>query len=130
MSSIKIPKNIYAGIEKPVLEDCYICLDSIGNEIQNGAILPYKCRHPICFRCLADVNKHYKNIDRFLNLANCGICRAIPNRYIITNKNLCMVPYSNKQSLYVGWSTVNEVTMFRDHIQHMLAHGTITEPNG
>jgi hypothetical protein len=51
MSKIKLKnaKNIFSKIEKPELEDCYICLDAIGNEMENGAIFPYKCRHPICF---------------------------------------------------------------------------------
>lgn len=109
--------NIFSNIEKPILEDCYICLDSIGNEIQNGAIFPYKCRHPICFRCVSEVEKYYKGNKK----ATCGICRAIPNKYLI-GKPLNMVSYSKKQSIYVIWSTVNEKTMFRDHIQYMLAH--------
>ncbi len=34
---------------KPKLEDCYICFEEI--DMNNGAILPYKCRHHICIGC-------------------------------------------------------------------------------
>ena len=115
--------NIFANIEKPILDDCYICLESIGNDLTtNGAILPYKCRHPICISCLIRLNKLYNNSKSFVKSAFCGICRAGVNRYIIDSKDLCQVSYSRKQTIYVPWSTINEQTLFRDHIQHMLAH--------
>ncbi len=125
MSKIKIQKmkNIFSQIEKPALDDCYICLDAIGNEMCNGAILPYKCRHPICFGCLTELDRRYRSFDRFIKMSSCGVCRAEPNRYIMENKDLCLVSYSEKQCIYVTWSSINENTLFRDHIQHMLAHG-------
>ncbi len=125
MSKIKLhnAKNIFSKIEKPALDDCYICLDAIGNEMENGAILPYKCRHPICFGCLVELDRRYNSLDRFIKMSNCGVCRAETNRYIIENKDLCLVSYSEKQSIYVLWSSINEQTLFRDHIQYMLAHG-------
>ncbi len=116
-------KNVFVCIEKPILDDCYICLDSIGNDlISNGAILPYKCRHPICISCLTRMNLLYNSKESFLQLSFCGICRATPNKYIVESKHLCQVSYSRKQTIYVPWYTINEYTLFRDHIQHMLAH--------
>ena len=120
---IKKMKNVFSQIEKPELDDCYICLDAIGNEMCNGAILPYKCRHPICFGCLVELDRRYRSFDRFIKMSSCGVCRAEPNRYIMENKDLCLVSYSEKQCIYVTWSSINENTLFRDHIQHMLAHG-------
>ena len=114
--------NIFANIEKPILDDCYICLESIGNDAANGAILPYKCRHPICISCLAYMNTLYNNRVSFIRMSLCGICRAAPNKYILQSNQLRTVPYSRKQTIYVPSSTINEQTLFRDHIQHMLAH--------
>ena len=122
MSINKIHKNIFSKIEKPPLDDCYICLDAIGNEMENGAIFPYKCRHPICLSCLTGMERRYRNFDKFIKMAICGVCRAEPNRYIMENKDLCLISYNKTQSIYVLWSSINEQTLFRDHIQHMLAH--------
>ncbi len=121
-NKIKNAKHIFSQIEKPQLEDCYICLDEFGNEMCDGAILPYKCRHPICFGCLVELDRRHHSLERFMKMSVCGVCRAEPNRYIMENKDLCLVSYSEKQSIYVPWSSINEQTLFRDHIQHMLAH--------
>ena len=115
-------KHVFSKMEKPALDDCYICLDVIGNDMCNGAILPYKCRHPICFGCLVELDRRFHSLERFIKMSNCGVCRAEPNRYIVENKDLCLVSYSEKQCIYVPWSSINENTLFRDHIQHMLAH--------
>ena len=115
-------KNVFEHLEKPILDDCYICLESIGNEITDGAIFPYKCRHPICISCLTRMTGLYNNKYSFIKLTTCGVCRSKPNKYILNSKHLSQVSYSRKQTIYVPSSTINEQTLFRDHIQHMLAH--------
>ncbi len=114
--------NVFADIEKPHLDDCYICLEPI-DEINHGAIFPYRCRHHICILCMTRLNNRHPNSNSFLKTATCGICRATANRYIVKSEKLCRVFYSQKQSVYAPSSSINEITLFRDHIQHMLAHG-------
>lgn len=111
--------NPFTLLEKPLLDDCYVCLEPIGNEIANGAVLPYKCRHPICITCLKAIILHYNTSKRVLL---CGICRKEPNKYVGSSKYLSLAAYSSKQSLYVPGHTLTNETQYRDHIQHMIAN--------
>ncbi len=111
------PINIFQHLEKPRLDDCYICLDPICDKMMNGAVIPFRCRHPICINCVRK-----QNIISFVRLSVCGICRAKPNRYITETRQLCQVPYSNSQSVFVPTNTITKNTLYRDHIQHILAH--------
>ena len=111
--------NILQYIQKPILDDCYICLDPICDKLTNGAVIPYQCRHPICINC---VRKPNTNTITFAKLSFCGICRAKPNRYITESQQLCKIPYSDNQSIFVPTYTINDNTLYRDHIQHIIAH--------
>ncbi len=115
--------NISHYIQKPILDDCYICLDPISDKLMNGAVIPYQCRHPICVICVNCVRKpNNTNTITFAKLSFCGICRAKPNRYITECQYLCKIPYSDNQSIFVPTDTINDDTLYRDHIQHMIAH--------
>jgi hypothetical protein len=105
--------NPFILLEKPLLDDCYICLEAIGNQIETSAVFPYKCRHPICITCL---------IAHFQKISLCGICRKEPSRYIVNSPHLSLATYSRKQSLYVPRHTLTNETQYRDHIQHMIAN--------
>ena len=106
-------------IEKPKLDDCYICLEKICDKLSNGAVFQFRCIHPVCANCITKPNTE---IISFSILSNCGICRAKPNRYVTENNKMCRVPYSEKQSIYVPTKMVNPDTIYRDHIQHIIAH--------
>lgn len=112
-------RNVFQYIEKPRLDDCYICLDPICDKLDNGAVIPYKCRHPICINCVRKANA---DIISFSKLSVCGICRATPNRYITESLQLRKVSYSDTQSIFVPANTINNNTLYRDHIQHIVAH--------
>ena len=118
---VRIPPipNVFQYIEKPQLDDCYICLDQICDKLGTAAVVPYKCRHPICVKCLIKADA---DIISFSKLSVCGICRAKPNRYITECRQLCRVPYSSSQSIFVPTDTINDNTLYRDHIQHIIAH--------
>ena len=111
-------RNVFRNIKKIKLDDCYICLDQICDKLDNGAVIPYKCRHPICIHCFR--SEVYK--ISLSKLSTCGICRAKPNRYITESPQLCKVSYSDSQSLFVPTDTINNDTLYRDHIQHIIAH--------
>ena len=112
-------KNVFQYIEKPKLEDCYICLDQICDKLSKSAVFPFKCRHPVCINCIKNPNT---NIISFSILSSCGICRATQNRYITESKKICKVPYTENQSIFVPTITITNDTLYRDHIQHILAH--------
>ena len=111
--------NIFDTIEKPKLDDCYICLDQICDKLSNGAVFPFRCLHPVCVNCITKPNTDFIS---FYILSNCGICRAKPNRYVTESNKMCKVPYSNKQSIFVPAKMVTSDTIYRDHIQHMMAY--------
>ena len=115
-----LPKSNFLFEIKPKLDECYICLDEI--DLKNGAVLPYKCRHHICVGCAKQQCANYDNTRSFLKSSFCGICRAKPSQYIVGSQQLWKIPYSNTQSIYVPSTTINETTLYRDHIQHMIAH--------
>jgi hypothetical protein len=106
--------NVFRMIEKPKLDDCYICLDQICD-----AVFQFRCTHPVCVKCITKPKTEYIS---FSILSNCGICRAKPNRYITQSNKMCKVPYSDKQSIFVPSNMVPSDTIYRDHIQHIIAH--------
>ena len=112
------PLNVFHQFEKPDLDDCYICLNPI---LTNGAVFQFKCRHPVCVNCILKPNTETIS---FSMLSNCGICRAKPNKYITDCTKMCKVPYSEKQSIYVPLETITSDTLYRDHIQHILANSS------
>ena len=124
--------NIFESLEKPTLDDCYICFEPIGNGLKtglkNGAIHPYRCRHHVCASCF---NQLYKNNmssnETFIKRSTCGVCRAEVNQYMIGPAALCPVAYSQSQTIYVPDHTLNKNSMFRDHIQHIIAHANISD---
>ena len=123
-----IKTNVFESLEKPTLDDCYICFEPIGNGFKNGAIHPYRCRHHVCASCF---NQLYKNNmssnDTFIKRSTCGVCRAEVNQYIIGPAALCPVAYSKSQAIYVPEHTLNKDSMFRDHLQHIIAHANISD---
>ena len=120
--------NVFEYCEKPLLEECYICLESIGNEPNNGAIHPYRCRHHVCALCFNRLCKNnFSCKETFVKCSTCGICRAIVNQYIIGPEVLCQTAYSQFQTIYVPEQTLNKNTMFRDHLQHILAHANVSD---
>jgi hypothetical protein len=106
--------NVFHMIEKPKLDACYICLDQICD-----AVFQFRCTHPVCVNCIT--KPETDNIS-FSILSKCGICRAKPNRYITESNRMCKLPYSDKQSIYVPIKMVTADTIYRDHIQHIIAH--------
>lgn len=120
-------KNIFESLEKPTLDECYICFESIGNGLKNGAVHPYRCRHHVCASCF---NQLYKNNmssnETFIKRSTCGVCRAEVNQYMIGLAALCPVAYSQSQTIYVPDHTLNTNSMFRDHLQHIIAHANIS----
>jgi hypothetical protein len=106
--------NMFHMIEKPKLDACYICLDQICD-----AVFQFRCTHPVCVNCIT--KPETDNIS-FSILSKCGICRAKPNRYITESNRMCKLPYSDKQSIYVPIKMVTADTIYRDHIQHIIAH--------
>ncbi len=111
---IPIEPNAFHKLERPKLDDCYVCLEPI-----KAAVFPFICRHPVCVHCIVKPNTE---IISFSKLTNCGICRAKPNRYITESTQMCKVPYSEKQSIYVPTKMVTSETLYRDHLQHILAN--------
>lgn len=116
---IPIQPNAFHKLEKPELDDCYVCLSPISNDSTNSAVFQFICRHPVCVNCLV---KPKTEIICFSKLSNCGICRAKPNRYITDSTQMCKVPYSEKQSIYVPTNMVTSDTFYRDHLQHIIAN--------
>lgn len=114
-------KNIFELIEKTPLDECYICLEPISNDVSNGAVFPYKCRHHICVSCAKLSCVTYTDIQAFIDVSTCGICRAKPNMYILRCNKMIKAPYSSKQSIFVPESSITNTTLYRDHIQHMFA---------
>ena len=121
-------KNIFESFEKPTLDECYICFEPIGNGLKNGAIHPYRCRHHVCAACF---NQLYKNnmssSETFIKRSICGVCRAEVNQYMIGRSDLRLVAYSQSQTIYVPEHTINKDSMFRDHLQHIIAHANISD---
>ncbi len=117
--SVSKDNNVFHMIEKPKLDDCYICLDQICDKLSNGAVFQFRCLHPVCVNCITKPKTEYIS---FSILSNCGICRAKPNRYITQSNKMCKVPYSDKQSIFVPSNMVTSDTIYRDHIQHIIAH--------
>ena len=124
--------NIFESLEKPTVDDCYICFEPIGNGLKtglkNGAIHPYRCRHHVCASCF---NQLYKNNmssnETFIKRSICGVCRAEVNQYMIGQSALRPISYSQSQTMYVPEHTINKNSMFRDHIQHIIAHANISD---
>ena len=111
--------NVFKRVEKPKLDDCYICLDEICDKMSTSAVFPFICIHPICVNCITKPNT---TIISFSILQRCGICRAKQNRYITESKKMCKAPYTENQSIIVPTITITSETLYRDHIQHILAH--------
>ena len=128
MDDVNPVKNVFESLEKPILDDCYICFEPIGNGLKNGAIHPYRCRHHVCASCF---NQLYKNNmssnETFIKRSTCGVCRAEVNQYMIGPAALCPVAYSQSQTIYVPDHTLNKNSMFRDHLQHIIAHANISD---
>jgi len=116
---IPIEHNAFHKLEKPELDDCYVCLSPISNDSTNSAVFQFRCIHPVCVNCITNPNT---DIISFSKLSKCGICRAKPNRYITDSTQMCKVPYSEKQSIYVPTIMVTSDTFYRDHLQHILAN--------
>ena len=118
--------NVFESLEKPTLDDCYICFEPIGNGLKKGAIHPYRCRHHVCALCF---NQLYKNnmssSETFIKCSTCGVCRAEVNQYMIGQSTLRPIAYSRSQTIYVPEHTLNKNSMFRDHLQHIIAHTNI-----
>ena len=116
-------KNVFQHIEKQRLDDCYICFDPISGT--NGAVFQFRCKHSVCVKCVTKANTQDRTTTdciSFSILSKCGVCRAEPNRYITESTKMCKVPYSDEQSIFVPIKMVTNNTLYRDHIQHMLAH--------
>ena len=116
---IPLEPNAFHKLEKPELDDCYVCLEPIRNN--NGAVFQFICRHPVCVHCIL---KPKTEIISFSKLTNCGVCRAKPNLYITESTQMCKVPYSDKQSIFVPAKMVTSETLYRDHLQHILANSS------
>jgi hypothetical protein len=116
---IPIEHNAFRKLERPELDDCYVCLSPICNDSTNSAVFQFKCIHPVCVNCILKPNTE---IICFSKLINCGICRAKPNKYITECATMCKVPYSEKQSIYVPAVMVTSDTFYRDHLQHIIAN--------
>jgi hypothetical protein len=120
-------KNIFESLEKPTLDECYICFEPIGNGLKNGAIHPYRCRHHVCASCFNQLyTNNMSSNETFIKRSTCGVCRAEVNQYIIGPAALCQVAYSQSQTIYVPEHTINKNSMFRDHLQHIIAHANIS----
>ncbi len=120
--------NVFEYCEKPLFDDCYVCFEPIGNGPYNGAIHPYRCRHHLCVLCFNQLCKNkFTSKETFIQFSTCGICRAAVNQYVIGPEVLCQMPYSRLQSIYVPEETLNKKTMFRDHLQHMIAHANVSD---
>lgn len=55
MDDVNPVTNVFESLEKPTLDDCYICFEPIGNGLKNGAIHPYRCRHHVSINCITTI---------------------------------------------------------------------------
>jgi len=85
-------------IAKPIIDDCYICLEPITHT--NPAMFIYKCKHAICIDCLAILGKS-KTRKCLGEQSKCGICRASSNMYVINSNEFTTFQYNPQQSLHV-----------------------------
>ena len=106
-------------IYTPIFEDCYVCLESIDNTVYRGAVLLYKCRHPICVLCCNTIKNNLRLFDK------CGICRSDINKYLIRSSSWSLEYYNSTQSIYVPTKSINNNNIYRDHVQHLLAYSDV-----
>ena len=117
------PGNIFKDLKKEDLDDCYICLSSISNKPDFSAVFVFKCRHPICLDCLNTITSKYT--DNFLNKMLCCICRTSTNKYLLKNRKLQKVYYSQTQSIMIPKNLITDQNIHSDHIQRLIAYSTI-----
>ena len=116
--------NIFRDIKKQDLDDCYICLSNISNKPEFSAVFLFKCRHPICYECLNDIISKYTD-DYLKKKMLCGICRSGTNRYLLNNRQLQKVSYSQTQSMMIPMNLITEANIHSDHIQRLIAYSAI-----
>jgi hypothetical protein len=119
-----IPVDIFKDIKKQDLDDCYICLSNISNKHEFSAVFVFKCRHPICYECLNNITSKYTD-DYLKQKMLCGICRSDTNRYLLNNRQLQKVSYSQTQSMMIPMNLITGVNIYSDHIQRLIAYSTI-----
>ena len=119
-----IPEDIFKDIKKQDLDDCYICLSNISNKPEFSAVFVFKCRHPICYECLNNITSKYTD-DYLKQKMLCGICRSDTNRYLLNNRQLQKVSYSQTQSMMIPMNLITEVNIYSDHIQRLIAYSLI-----
>ena len=116
--------NIFRDIKKQDLDDCYICLSNISNKPEFSAVFLFKCRHPICYECLNEIISRYAD-DYLKTIMLCGICRSGTNRYLLNNRQLQKVSYSQTQSMMIPMNLITEANIHSDHIQRLIAYSAI-----
>ncbi len=104
-------------LDKPRLDDCYICWEQIEKNNVRGGVLLYKCRHPICISCA----KHMI-LFNVKCIGLCGICRADLNMYLVNSGSWNLVPYSTTQSIYVPSASITNDNFYSDHVQRLMAY--------
>ena len=105
-------------MQKPGLDDCYICLDNINLNYTKCAVFFHKCRHHICFSCFTEI--HYTN-PKFL----CGICRAHRSEFMNNARFWSQVRHSQTQTIFIPEQHQSKyLDINRDYVQFLLAHSS------
>jgi hypothetical protein len=111
-------------LDKPLLDDCYICLDNISNKQEHSAVFMFSCRHPICKTCFFDIRRNF-TLYHIKHKMVCGICRSKTNNYIAQSNSLVKVSYSRMQSIIIPRTFLTEVNVHSDHIQRLIAYSVM-----
>tara|TARA_B110000285_G_scaffold75883_1_gene87371 strand:+ start:26 stop:409 length:384 start_codon:yes stop_codon:yes gene_type:complete len=113
----------FIELERGKLDICYICLDEIDHE--TPAVFIHMCKHHMCIHCLDEICIKEKRDDILKNTSMCGICRALPNKFVMRSKSFIIKQHNTLQSIYIPKEQLKDIYSHphSDSLQKMIMMG-------